>query len=96
METNIVKEREVAKMGEEWKKNADTKKMSLEQVKPAGVNSSKRPSTTMVIARLLVIGVIWYAALYTQKKPDADVVDVHEVAAGVAQLEDVRPSESRK
>uniref|UniRef100_A0A7N0TLQ8 F-box/LRR-repeat protein 15/At3g58940/PEG3-like LRR domain-containing protein n=1 Tax=Kalanchoe fedtschenkoi TaxID=63787 RepID=A0A7N0TLQ8_KALFE len=69
--------------------------MSLDKVKPVGVEASKRlpghnpggvlhqrrivphSSTTRVI--LLITGIIWYAALCTQKKPDTDAIDVPEL-----------------
>ncbi|KAJ1381459.1 hypothetical protein SESBI_45113 [Sesbania bispinosa] len=66
---------------EEWRKTADTHKMSGEQVKGAGVEgSSKRPA-----------GVVGYSVLYTKKKPEASAVDVAKVSVGVAQPQDTRP-----
>lgn len=92
-------------MGEEWRKNADTTKMSPEEVKRAGVEGSKRPPggvlhqrrnfpfspVTMALAGLLIVGTTAYIALYAKKKPEATAVDVAKVTTGTARPEDTRP-----
>lgn len=92
---------------EEWRKNADTHKMSTEEVKRAGVEASQRrhPGEVLhqrrslpyrplfiTLAGSALAGGVWYFTLYAKKKPDATALDVAKVASGVAQPEDTKPA----
>lgn len=90
---------------EEWRKRADTHKMSNKDVE-----ASKRPPghggagevlhqrrslpfsfTTITLAGLLISAATGYVVLYLNKKPEATATDVAKVAVGVAEPEDTRP-----
>ncbi|KAJ8751899.1 hypothetical protein K2173_026113 [Erythroxylum novogranatense] len=79
---------------DEWRKRADTHKMSPEEVRAAGVEGSKRPpggllhqrrklpfsTTTMAVTGFLITATIGYMVLYAKKKPEATAKDVARVA----------------